>query len=325
MASVLPLPAFAWGATGHRLISEVAIETLPATLPAFVRSPAAIAEIEALGPEADRLKGSGKEWDEDEDHGHFVDIGDDGKIAGVVSIDALPADREDYDTALRKAGADQYKMGYLPYQIVDGYEQLVTDFAYWRVAAMGETSAPTAEDRAYFAAERARREMLTLRDIGYWSHFVGDASQPLHTSVHYNGWGDGPNTMGFSNSHSIHARFETALVRGSATDALVAARVPAYVLDPAPINVQVAHYLHASLAGVPRVYQLEQRGEIDAKAKPAVDFMLDRLAAGATMLRDLTTEAWTESATRDVGYPKVSVGDIVSGKVVPTKAMFGGD
>ena len=34
--------------------------------------------------------------------------------------------------ALRAAGTDEYRAGYLPYAIIDGWQQLVMDFAYWR-------------------------------------------------------------------------------------------------------------------------------------------------------------------------------------------------
>jgi len=46
------------------------------------------------------------------------------------------------------------------------------------------------------------REKITLHDIGIWSHYVGDASQPLHVSVHLNGWGNFPNPNGYSDSKS---------------------------------------------------------------------------------------------------------------------------
>ena len=163
----------------------------------FVRTSEALAEITTLGPEADRVRGSGKTRDADFDPAHFLDLADDATIGGVLPIAQLPATREAYDTALRKGPAvngkvpDQYAVGYLPYEIVDGYELVVKDFAIWRVDAYGETHAAPA-DRPFFAADRRLRETLTLRDIGYWSHFVGDASQPLHASVHFNGWGDYP-------------------------------------------------------------------------------------------------------------------------------------
>jgi hypothetical protein len=317
-------PADAWGALGHRLVSRVAIEKLPPSVPDFVRDAAAVAEISALGPEADRLKGSGVSWDADADHGHFIDLGDDAMVAGAVSVDALPPTREAFDTLLRGVGTDQYKIGYLPYEIIDGYEQVVTDFAYWRVDRVGERSAATDADKHYFHAERLLRETLTLRDIGYWSHFVGDASQPLHISVHYNGWGDYPNPNGYSNSHTIHARFETTLVNAAATDAHVMAAVGAYVPSSLPIEARVAAYLRASLRVVPQVYALEAAGGIDAASPAATTLVIDRLAAGATMLRDLTADAWTASEQKKIGYPPIAVSDVESGRSVLTQAELGG-
>jgi hypothetical protein len=47
-------PAFAWGLTGHTLISRAGAESFPTFLPGFVRTDAAIDEIAALGPELAR-------------------------------------------------------------------------------------------------------------------------------------------------------------------------------------------------------------------------------------------------------------------------------
>jgi len=307
-ATFPPMQAFGWGSTGHYLINRVATEQLPADLPAFMHSPAAVFEIATLGPEADRVKGSGETFDQDHDHGHFMDVKDDGSIAGSVSLSNLPPTREQFDTALRAAGSDQYKSGYVAYEIVDGYEHAVTDFAYWRIAAAAERAASTADDKSFFSAQRQLREAVALRDIGYWGHFVADASQPLHISVHYNGWNSGrddsyPNPLGYSNSHTIHARFETSLVAAVATDANITSLVPAYAPSSEPIISQVETYLKATLAGVPVVYKLENDGGIDGRSPAAKAFVLARLAAGATELRNLIAEAWSESATHPVGYP----------------------
>lgn len=48
------------GATGHGRISGIAIEKLPDTMPEFIRTPEAAAEIALLGRELDRSKGAGK-------------------------------------------------------------------------------------------------------------------------------------------------------------------------------------------------------------------------------------------------------------------------
>src|ERR1700694_1235734 len=212
-------PSFAWGALGHRLVSGVGAAALPASLPDFLRSTSAIDEIGDLGPEADRLKSSGRTWNSDDDPGHYVDLSDDGTAAGIA-LAALPPSREGFDTALRAAGSNQYKMGFLPYELIDGYQQITTDLAYWRVFAYGAVHAADPGDRAFFATEKALREGRPLRDIGYWSHFVGDASQPLHVSIHFNGWMEKyPNL-----ARDVHGRFETALVAaGGATRGLTGA------------------------------------------------------------------------------------------------------
>src|SRR5215510_15144782 len=100
---------WAWGATGHEWVSGIAIEKLPDSLPAFVRTPEAAAEIAILGRELDRSKGAGRTHDAERDPAHYVDLADDGKVMGVLSLKDLPSTREDYDADLRKKGFTQYK------------------------------------------------------------------------------------------------------------------------------------------------------------------------------------------------------------------------
>jgi hypothetical protein len=322
-----PLPASAWGAQGHRIVSGAAIRTLPASVPAFLRSAAAHDEIALLGPEADRIKGAGAPLDDDDNPAHYLDALDDFSIGGVVKLNALPKDRAAYDRALHGAApaSDEYAQGYLPYSIADGWQRIVRDLAYWRVDVAGETKAATADERAFFAYDRGIREAVTLRDVGYWSHFVGDGSQPLHVSVHFNGWNakQYPNPESFSESRTIHSRFETALVRAVATEDLVVARVPALATPSDPLLAQVGTYLAMTESFVPAVYRLEAAGGIDAHSPAATALVLDRLAAGAAETRDLIVEAWQASASASVGYPPVAVRQIESGAVVPTRAMTG--
>jgi hypothetical protein len=324
------LPASAWGAAGHRIVNNTAARSLPDSVPAFVRTPAAIAEITALGPEPDRLKGAGKTFDDDLDPGHFLDLGDDGTIAGVLPLAQLPLTREAYDSALRTghvAGGrrpTEYSQGYLPYSIVEGWQQVAKDFAIWRVDRYGERHAPTAADRAFFARDRKLLEVLTRRDIGFWGHFVADGSQPLHVTVHYNGWGPYPNPQNFTQSDKIHSKFETAFVNHHASAGRVLSRLGPYVPSRVPIMTHVEAYLAATGATVPDVYRLDGAGAFDAGTPVAVNFVLDRLAAGATMLRDLIADAYAASTDEKVGYPGISVRDVESGKVVPTPVMTNG-
>lgn len=300
-------PAFAWEHKGHEIVNNLGAKTLPATLPAFVRVPRATFEITYLGPELDRLKGSGTAWDAEHDPGHYVDLQDDDTVAGVIPFNALPESRAAYDRALRAANTDEYTQGYLPYSILDGWEQLRQDFAYWRVDK-GEA--------------RVIDEQMVLRDIGIWGHFIADACQPLHVTVHYNGWGKYPNPNGYSESAMTHAMFEGAFVDRYVSEARVAALVP----KPAPLPVsmqllpqrtvlsEIQRYLLQSGHTVPELYQIDKNGGFNTGSPQAVHFVASRLAAGAAEMRDLTLWAWEDSLNAHVGFPPENVRDILAGK-----------
>ena len=194
LAAALSAPAasaFAWGASGHRVVGVVGAESFPADLPAFLRTPDAVAAIGEYAREPDRWKGSGKLHDTDRDAAHFLDIDDQGRMFGgpAFTVATLPPTRADYEKALQAVGVDSWKAGYLPYSIIDGYQQLVKDFTYWRILSAVVKTEKDATKLAYYKADLKRRQELLIRDLGVWAHYVGDASQPLHMSVHYNGWG----------------------------------------------------------------------------------------------------------------------------------------
>ncbi len=314
--------ALAWGATGHEWVSGIAIEQLPPDVPAFVRE--AAPEIAVMGRELDRSKGSGETHDKERDPGHYVDLDDAGKVMGILPIDKLPTTREQYDTLLRAGGSTQYKAGYLPFAIVDGWQQVRKDFAYWRAAVKGAETATSPEERAWFEADRRLREKLTLRDIGIWSHYVGDASQPLHVSVHFNGWGSFPNPDGYTTA-KIHAHFEGAFVRQNLKRGAVASAVQPYADCKCTIEAKARTLLLASHAQVVPLYVLEKNGGFRKGDQRGVDFATGRLALGSQFARDMIYDAWLASADAMVGYPMVNVRDIDSGKVRATRELMGAD
>ena len=316
-----PAPCWAWGATGHEWISGIAIEKLPESIPAFVRTQAAIADIAVMGRELDRSKGAGRTHDAERDPGHWVSLADDGSVVGVLPLADLPDTREQYDTLLRAKGSTQYKAGYLPYAIVDGWQQLRKDFAYWRATKKGAETALSAEERAWFEADRRLREQLILRDIGVWSHYVGDASQPLHVSVHYEGWGAYPNPNGYTN-RDIDAQFEGEFVRDNLVRSAIAAKVGPYRSCGCSIEQRTKALLLATLAQVEPLYALEKEGGLERGDRRGIAFADERLAAGATAVRDMIVDAWLASADAPVGYPMVNVRDIESGKTRATRELF---
>lgn len=324
--AIAPLaPALGWGTTGHEFVSGIGAELLPEELPAFVRTPEAIADIAVLGRELDRSKGAGNPHDSERDPGHFINLDDTGLAMGLLPLEELPATREAYDSALRAGKFTQYGVGYLPLAIVDGWQQLVKDFAYWRAASVGARTAVDPADRAWFDADRRRRERLVIRDLGVWSHYVGDASQPMHVSIHFDGWGPTANPRGFSTKRGLHARFEGAFVRANVRREKVKAAVAPYRACVCSIQDRARALILTSHAAVVPLYELDLAGGFEDGNEAGIAFATAQLALAASALRDMIVDAWRASADMGVGYPAISVRDIEAGRHILKRDDFGRD
>ncbi len=360
--------ALAWGHSGHVFIGEAATSALPKDLPNFVHTAMATYDIGELAAEADVSKSSGDAGtpssdvhDYERDPGHYIDLDDSGydvPASGYPEVSALnitnllaPGQgRRDFDTLLRSNTPTSFTYqetqyaGYLPYNMTDQWQQIRKDFAYFRAfKAAIANPATAASDRAYFQKELTLRTTLTIRDIGYWAHFVGDASQPMHVSIHYNGWGSYPNPQGYT-TQPIHAPFEGAFVKAFITEADVAGAIKPYTSCAAitkqpscsGIEPRVRVYLQQTLASVIPLYDLTKSlgGVSGSTVNPWTtttptqaqkDFVIARLAAGATEMRDEIVDAWRSSNTIYVGYPLIKVSDIESRAVVWSASAFAGD
>lgn len=320
-----PHEVLAWGASGHRMIGELAIKSLPSSLPEFIRSPKAVTMIGELAREPDRSKGTGNSHDHDLDPGHFINLSDEFRVADSVSIDPLPESREDYDTALRQKGNDEYKVGFLPYSIIDGWQQLQRDFAYWRADRKGESLARSKAERQWFKQDRLLHELIILRDLGYWSHFVGDASQPMHVSIHYDAWGDYPNPENFNQMKGFHSRFEGSFISDHVRPEAVLAKLKPVNPCDCTIQSRTVTYLKETQAQVIPLFRLESEGAFSFDPDKGKAFAVERLAAAVSELRDMILEAWNSSEDSTVGYPPVKVQDIESGLIDPIENMKGLD
>ena len=278
--------SFAWGNKGHKIINRLAAESLPADLPAFLRTPDAITEIEYLAPEPDRWRSRAEpELDSAQAPDHFIDI----EYADLIGT--LPHRRYEYIAALyayiaahpdRAADLRPEKVGFQPYITSEVWERLKSAMRDYRtLSAAHEDTRPV--------------EAAILFYAGWLGHYVGDGSQPLHVTIQYNGW-VGPNPNGYTTEHRIHSLFESTFV-----DADVNASDAQALMTPVhPINDEWDDYLAylrhtGSLAE--QVYQLEKtHGFEGTGTTESRQFTAERLAAGASMLRDLYVAAWTKSA-----------------------------
>ena len=266
----------AWGNTGHRLIGVAAMRALPEDLPAFLKTPGAIADVGELAREPDRWKGAGQPHDRERDTAHFVDLDDQGRVMDQrgMALAELPRLKSEYDAALTKVGLDVNEAGWLPYAMIDAWQNLERDFAYWRVLNAAEERETDLERQAWYRADRLRREALILRDIGVMGHYVGDGSQPHHTTIHYNGGGDHPNPEGFTNSRRTHAVFEGEFASRVARLDAIEAAMPAAIGDGFDVRARPTAYLTTTLGTVIPFYRMEKAGAFAEAAPRGAAFAL---------------------------------------------------
>ena len=114
---------------GHEWISGIAIETLPDSAPAFVRALEAATEIAILARELGPSKGTGKEHDSERTLAttltSLIAATSWAYCRSISSLTLVRSTTPSFDFA-------QYKAGYLPYSIIDGWQQIWKNFAYWR-------------------------------------------------------------------------------------------------------------------------------------------------------------------------------------------------
>ena len=276
--------AFAWGNEGHTYVNRVSAQKIPAEMPRFLRR--AVAEIAYLGPEPDRWRNPSElQLKNAQEPDHFIDL------ERVDWLNPLPTTRYEFYRRLyekRAATADHgddylpEHVGLQPYITLEVFGRLKAAFReYRRLRDLHQPTAPVEHAIVFYA--------------GWLGHYVADGSQPLHTTIQYNGW-VGPNPSGYTIEHKIHALFETTYVAQNiaARDFSDLVHAPERLTDPFQ---QYVAYLRESNRHVETVYALEKAGGFSGKGTPeAFTFTTRRLAAGSQMLLNLWYTAWLDSA-----------------------------
>jgi hypothetical protein len=278
----VPAFVFAWGDAGHRLTGEAAVLELPPSTPAFLRN--ASRQLGYLNPEPDRWRNRAERTLDPALDGatapdHFIDME---MAPPTVLAAALKApDRFGYLDTLAAAGVKGVVMGLLPFRMLELSQQLREDFRQWRVAP--DSTKPWIEARI-------------IDDAGILGHYVADGSNPAHTTIQYNGW-TGPNPNGYAVDKRFHSRFESAYVGANIKLADVVSKMDTTARLLPDLRAAIITYLHETNAQVEHLYRLDKAHPFDTNTTDVEDkaFTVERLAAGAKMLRDVWWTAWVTS------------------------------
>jgi hypothetical protein len=286
----IPETAFPWGTRAHAVIDRTAVDTLPADGPVFLKKYVDYIAGSASIPDTWRQASEPfSKIEEDPNHGWFREQ--------FSFMKQVPRSRyefvlELYREYLRIEKSDPENArrmnvrwtGTLPFAAAEVYGHLVADMRALRKAR--------AENK-----DTAFLEQTCAFYVAWMGHYIGDGSQPLHDTIHHDGW-QGPDPKGYTRDSKIHGRFESQYVDAiSLTEEDIVERIgkPGH-LSGDVFDLILAH-LDESGSNVEAIYKLDKRNAFaDVHDQEAREMVYNRTAAGARMLRDLVYRAWLESA-----------------------------
>ena len=294
----------AWDYPTHRVINQLALDSLPGDFPAFALTPEARERIAFLGGEADRWRNTS-----DLNHlnapEHYFDV-EEVALYGL-DVHALTPFRYEFTAQLALARAahpdrvpaidpDQDRahvrqlVGFLPWAIMENFDKLKSGFSYLKAY---EDGGGTSDEIA-----NARQNIIYV--MGVMSHYVADASQPLHMTVHYNGW-TGPNPNGYTTAKTIHAWIDGGYfqqIGGLKLKDLASGLHPAHTVPSSETFQQICHYLLDQQKQVEPLYKLEKAGKLSGEGEHGLDgkeFLQRQVVVGGQMLGNLWYSAWKQA------------------------------
>ena len=305
--------ADAWDYEGHHAVNELALASLPKNFPAFVLTPETRTRIAFLAGEADRWRnetstrnGTGLALGHASGPEHYLDM--EGLQLYGLTPATLPPLRYDFVAAIVKArtahpekftaidpakDADHTRelCGFLPWAVTEYYEKLQSGFA--TLAAL-EKFGGTPDEIA-----NAKQNIVYV--MGVMGHFVGDASQPLHTTMHHHGWvGENPNH--YTTSFGFHGWIDGGFfnktggidVKKLSAKIQPAAQVPS-AANPNGIFYTTVNFLVENNRLVEPLYRLDRDGKLSNKENRGAEgraFLEGQLVKSGQFLGSLWLTAW---------------------------------
>ncbi|MCX6929711.1 MAG: hypothetical protein NT154_41835 [Verrucomicrobia bacterium] len=302
----------AWDYEAHRAVNQLALASLPTNFPAFVREPAAAERIAFLAGEMDRWRNtpnlSLKNYSFPD---HYIDMEE---LANYgLKPDLLPIFRYDFIAQLaliRKAHQDQFPevdaaanqdhtrglVGLLPWGIAESVAKLKSGFS--SLKAFEEAGTPE---------EVANAQANIIYVMGVMGHLVGDASQPLHTTIHHHGWvGDNPHN--YTTSRGFHSWIDGGFFNKTGGANLIGLKTKLHTAQPVAINGRAAKpeemfqaaivFLTEQNQQVEPLYQLEKEGRLSGEGDKGLEgkaFLEAQLLKSGQLLGNYWVSAWEQA------------------------------
>lgn len=319
IASLLTLivpAARAWDYEGHRAINQLAWASLPTNFPTLGPAAEVAERVGFLAGEPDR-------WRNVEDvtlkHCNGPDHYLDAEQLGLYGIkpEQLPVFRYDFVAQLgviRHEHPERFPvidpahdsdhtrelMGFLPWAIAENYAKLKSNLSYLK----------TYQESGGTPEEITNAQANVVYVMGVMGHYVGDASQPLHTTIHHHGWvGDNPHN--YTTDSHFHSWIDGGFfnkVGGADFKSMQTNMHPARLVSVNGHPAKPEEMFQAAMIFimdqnklVEPLYQLEKDGKLSGEgdsAKESKAFLEAQLIKSGQFLSDIWYSAWVQ-APRD--------------------------
>jgi hypothetical protein len=306
-------PARAWDYEGHRLVNQLALASLPTNFPAFVRAPVAAERVAFLAGEPDR-------WRNMQDlplrhcngPDHYIDL-EELAVYGLKP-ELLPVFRYEFVAQLalvRKAHPEKFPevnsarnedhtrevVGLLPWAIAENYAKLKSGFSYLK----------TFEQDGGTAEEIANAQANIIYVMGVMGHYVGDSSQPLHSTIHHHGW-KGENPHEYTTENRFHSWIDGGYffkVGGADAKGMESKLRPAQIVALNGRSAKPEEMFQAAMAFIMEqnklvepLYQLDKEGKLSGEGEKGLmgkAFLEAQLLKAGQMLGDIWFSAWQQA------------------------------
>jgi hypothetical protein len=304
----------AWDYEGHHAVNELALAALPTNFPAFVLTPEIRDRIAYLAGEADRWRnetslrnGTGLALGHASGPDHYLDLEDIylydltpatlpplryDFVADIVKARAAHPERFPAIDPARDSDHTRELSGFLPWAITENYEKLQSGFS--TLAALEKFGGTPTE------IENCKADIIYV--MGVMGHFVGDASQPLHTTMYHHGWTTNNNPNHYTTSPSFHAWIDGGFFKrtgGIDVNKLSAKIHPAEKIaaadDPNGIFHTSVDFVVAANKLVEPLYILDRDGKLSNKGDQGAEgraFLEAQLVKSGQLLGNLWLTAW---------------------------------
>ncbi len=303
--------AWAWDYEGHRTINQLALVSLPTNFPGFVQP--ATERIAFLAGEPDR-------WRNVQDlplrhcngPDHYIDAEE--LATYGLKPELLPVFRYDFVAQLaliRKANPQKFPepeaarnedhtrglVGVLPWAIAENYSKLKSGFSCLKAF---QEDGGTPEEIA-----NAQADIIYV--MGVMGHYVGDAAQPLHTTIHHHGW-VGQNPHQYSTAGRIHSWIDGGYLFKTGGPGLKeltgrlrpahAVMVDGHTAKPEEMFQAAVLFVMEQNKLVEPLYQMEKDGKLSGEGeqgRAGREFLENQLLKAAQMLGDIWYSAWQQA------------------------------